>query len=129
MTELKLPFDEYVAPLERARLVIREAPDQFRAGFYTWLSDNWTLYHRFEQQGIAVAMRGRKHYSAYTIVEYLRHETMLRDQDEEFKLNQAWSSSMARLFAHLNPQHADLFEFRVRKGGVVAEFEPVEVAA
>ena len=41
----------------------------------------------------------------------------------EFKLDQHWSSSMARMFAHMHPAHASLFEFRVRKGAVVGRLE------
>lgn len=126
MTELTLPFDDDVTPLDRAYTIIVQAPDQFRDGFYVWLKENWDLYRNFEREGLRVLDRGREHYSAHRIIEYMRHDTMLRGVEDDFKINEAWTSSMARLFAHLNPRGANLFEFRVRKGGIVANFEPLE---
>lgn len=111
--------------IDRAIQIIAQAPDQFRDGFALWLTENWGLYQRFEREALLAGER-RKHWSAHTIVEYLRHDTMLRDADASFKVNEAWSSSLARLFAHVNPQYADLFEFRVREGGVVKEFRPIK---
>lgn len=110
--------------LEKARRIIGLAPEQFRDGFLSWITENWSLYERFEREARAVG-EIREHYAAHTIIEYMRHETLLRDKDADFKVNEAWSSSMARLFAHLNPDRQRLFEFRVRKGGVVSEFTPV----
>jgi hypothetical protein len=106
--------------------IIKAAPNQFRVGFNEWLMANWHLYERFESEARTVAAH-RDHYSAYTIIEYLRHETFLRDLTSgDFKLNQAWSSSVSRLFAHLNPSLENFLEFRVRRGGVVADFRPLE---
>ena len=104
--------------------LIRAIPGQFRRGFDEWLAKNWELYLSFEQQARNAGER-RAHYSAYTVVEYLRHETLLRDAESDFKLNQAWTSSVARLFAHLNPIYSTLFEFREREGGVVDKFKPL----
>ena len=98
-------------------------PEQFRAGFADWLWDNISLQRELDREALRVAALGRSNYSAYTIVEYMRHYTMLADSGGEFKLDQHWSSSMARMFAHMYPAHADLFEFRVRKGAVVGRLE------
>lgn len=110
---------------ERALKIITAAPGQFRPKFYNWLMENWDLYKHFEREAISAADY-RDHYSAHTIVEYMRHETMLREKGaSEYKLNEAWSSSLARMFAHLNPRYEKLFEFRVREGGIVAAFSPI----
>lgn len=124
MIQPLLQFEHPRTRRELAQSIIATVPDQFREGFSLWLTENWDLYRRFEEEAVAAASK-RAHYSAYTVIEYLRHETLLRDQDAEFKLNQAWTSSVARLFAHLNPTYQHVFEFRVRKGGVVAEFTEV----
>ncbi len=108
--------------IEYALLVIRRNPSVFRDDFGGWLNESgWSIWKRFEAQALAIGKK-RDHWSAYTIIEYLRHETALRDaSDAEFKLNQRWTSSVARLFAVLHPELGDLFEFRERmSNGVVA---------
>ena len=45
-----------------------------------------------------MAMKGRTHYGAKTIVEVLRYETDLRDSEQTFKLNNNYTSGLARLF-------------------------------
>jgi hypothetical protein len=108
--------------------IIQTVPTQFRPKFDEWLDENYDLYLMFEKEALKVAEMGRRHYSAHRIVEYMRHDSMLRGIElypDDFKINEAWSSSMARLFAHRNPEYADLFEFRVRRDGVVTEFVPI----
>lgn len=107
---------EYYA---EAYVIIITFPDQFREGFADWLYDNIALQRELDKEALRVVEKGVTHYSAHTIIEYMRHYTMLADSGGEFKINELWSSSMARMFAHMHPQHADLFEFRVRKGAVV----------
>lgn len=108
--------------LTRATLICESVPAQFRPRFCEWLSENWTIYANFEREALHVAS-GRAHYSAHRIIEYLRHDTVLKT-GEDYKINEAWTSSMARLFAHMNPQHAGLFEYRERGDAVVAAFTP-----
>ena len=84
-------------------------PDQFRPGFADWLWDNLSIQRTFDREASAIAASGRSHYSPYTIVEYIRHWTLLHDANSGFKVDQNWGSSMARLFVHMNPQHANLF--------------------
>jgi hypothetical protein len=98
-------------------------PRQFRKGFADWLWSNIDLQRELDREALRVAALGKTHYSAHTIIEYMRHYTMLADSGSEFKINELWSSSMARMFAHMHPQHAGLFEFRVRKGAVVGRLE------
>lgn len=102
-----------------AFLITVKFPDQFRPKFADWLYDNVHLQRAFEAEALKVAALGRKHYSAHTIIEYMRHNTTLTSKNDDFKINEAWTSSMSRLFAHMNPQHHTLFEFRVRPGDAV----------
>lgn len=105
--------------MPRAIAEVEAHPDYFRPEFGEWLRGNWPLYERFEREALAVARR-RQHYGANTIIEYLRHQTALADDGGEWKLNDRWTSSIARLFAVLNPSYGQLFEFRERKrDGVV----------
>ena len=114
MTQMPLQFSR----LHTALIFIAFKPDAFRPEFHTWLSDNFFLYEAFEREANRVATR-RAHWSANTVIEYLRHETMLRDVSSEWKLDDRWVSSIARLYALMNPGHRDLFEYRTRKDGVV----------
>jgi hypothetical protein len=107
---------EYYA---KAYIKILIFPDQFREEFADWLWNNLQLQREFDQEALIVVAKGRTRYSAHTIIEYMRHYTMLADSGGEFKVNEAWTSSMARLFAHMYPAHHDLLEFRVRRGAVV----------
>lgn len=102
-----------------ALTIVRDCPEYFRVDFDGWLLENWALYERFEREALSVAVR-RKHYGANTIIEYLRHQTLLADASSEWKMNDRWTSSIARLFAMMNSAHDELFEFRERrKDGVV----------
>jgi hypothetical protein len=119
-TALNVEIPQSMPPRHAAaRTVIGLKPDLFRPGFSAWLADNWGLYAAFEREANLVAATGRKHWGANTIIEYLRHETALRDVNGEFKFNDRWTSSIARLYAVMNPRNAELFEYRVRAGGVV----------
>lgn len=118
MNSVQLEFADTGRP-KTALCFIAAKPDYFRDDFADWLRENWALYTAFERQALRVYKLGRKHYGANTIIEYMRHSTMLKDKDAEFKLNDKWTSSIARLFAMMNPLCADLFEFRERQGGVV----------
>lgn len=98
---------------------ILAAPDCFREGFGRWLEDNWGIWLAFEKEALRVHAAGRTHYSANRVIEYLRHDTAMRDRDSEWKMDDRWVSSLARLFAMMNPRMSELFEFRERRDGVV----------
>lgn len=89
-------------------------PWAFWAKFDDWLIDNLAVQRAFDTQALAVAAQGREHYSAYTIVEYLRHDSFLRQTQTHsmFKINNNLTASMARLFGCMHPQHRGLFEYR-----------------
>lgn len=107
--------------------VVSVHADSFREGFAAWLVDNWSIYRRFEEEALKVRRRGRDHWGANTIIEYLRHQTALEDSGGEWKVNDRWTSSVARLAALVNPELATFFEFRERRhGGVVKTPAPLE---
>lgn len=80
--------------------------------FIEWLEENFPIWERFEAESLRVINSGRTHYSAYTIREYIRHETLLQEADSEFKLNNNHTPHLARLFALVHPKHSGFFEFR-----------------
>lgn len=113
--QLALPLDR----LDLALQAVETCPHLYRQDFSAWLRDNWAIYRAFEREALIVRERGRSHYGANTIIEYLRHQTVLADAAAEWKIDDRWTSSIARLFAALNPSCVDFFQFRERMGGVV----------
>lgn len=92
-----------------------ENREDFTDGFADWLMHNWQIYLEFETQARIVANSGRKHYSARTIVEYIRHQTLLAETSGSFKINNNHVADLARLFAIRRPNYKNLFEYRVTK--------------
>jgi hypothetical protein len=93
--------------------VMRVAERTLSGEFVKWLDQNFSLWVRFEVEALAIWNSGRKHYSARTIGEFLRHQTMLRAaNDGEWKLNNNRIPDMARLFMWVHPSCVDFFELR-----------------
>ena len=89
---------------------------EYRHDFRDWLADNFHIWAAFERAALAVWDRGRKHYSAQTIVELLRHESVLREAPgSEWKINNNVRPDLARLFMAVYPECAGFFETRERK--------------
>jgi len=94
--------------------VVHANDGMFRSDFAEWLVENGHVWRRFEAEADKVWARGRKHYSARTIIEVLRHESALTDTDKTWKLNDCRTPDMARLYLLLHPSHAGFFETRVQ---------------
>lgn len=90
------------------------ASSDYHPGFPGWLFSHWDIYCEFERLAIVAIKRGRTRLSAKFLFELIRWNTALSEQDT-YKLNNSQASSAARLFDHLNPQHAGHFEFRQRR--------------
>ena len=88
-------------------------------GFPAWMELNAHVFAAFEREALSVAQR-RERYSARTIIEFLRHHTLLAEAGEGWKLDNDMAPGLARLFAILNPEHQGLFEFRERHAGGAA---------
>lgn len=97
--------------LKKALRYVLLNPDEFCEGFDDWLIDNIDIQRKFDVEALRIVATGRTHYSAYTIREYIRHHTALRQKNSDLKLSNNWTPSIARVFAFMNPQHKDLFQF------------------
>jgi hypothetical protein len=75
--------------------------------------NNPEIYEMFEMFALQVA-KVKKYYSAKNIFHRIRWETMIEENDSQFKIDDGWISHYARKFADLNPEHANLFQFRQR---------------
>jgi hypothetical protein len=114
--DLLTPRPVWVAQMHR---------EQFTAEFMAWLPENLHVYEAFEREALACVRRGFAHYSARTIIEWLRHHTALTETGGPWKLNDWHTPYLARLFALTNPAHRELFEFRQAKA---AKRDHAEVA-
>lgn len=110
---------------KRIREVRRVAIDRssaFRCDVYQWLlaSENVDVWRRFEDAANVKWLNKRKHYSARTIGEVLRHETLSADSSADFKINDHTWPVLARLWTYLYPERAGFFELRGFVCGVAA---------
>lgn len=103
-------------------LAVQANPLWFRKDFEEWLGTNYTVWLAFELEADKVWDRGRRRYSARTIWEYMRHESMVREVDNEhhFKLNDHWPPDLARLYMLLHPDRDGFFERRSGQSAVRA---------
>lgn len=91
-------------------------PGAFRNDLLEWFQHepNWLIWSAFRSQANHVWNSGRRHYSARTIGEFLRHETVLADTDADFKINDWIWPDLARLYMLERPERAGFFETRRR---------------
>lgn len=89
---------------------------KFRADFSAWLAQNPDIWLRFVAEADKVWRSGRRHWSARTIIEYIRHETALREAGGLLKINNNFAPDLARLYIDSFPERADLFETRRQAG-------------
>lgn len=94
---------------------MREHADQFSQDFRDWLPENLHVYYAFEKETLAIKARGFKHYSSYTIVEFLRHHSAVREAGGGWKINNNHRPYLPRLFDLVNPAQAGIFEYRETK--------------
>ena len=102
-------------PMPRPLFIAHMNAAQFTREFLDYLPGNLHVYAAFEREALRVADRGRRHYSARTIIEVLRHESLLAEAGGGWKLNDRFTPYLARLFALMNQAHGQLFEFREAK--------------
>lgn len=100
--------------------LVQQDRENFLPTFAGWLADNVHVWRAFEREADKVWARGRRHYSARTILEHLRHETALSDSRIEFKLNNNVAPDLARLYRLRYPARAELFEVRRMPGSTRA---------
>lgn len=86
---------------------------RFRKGFHEWLSENYYVFVRFCQEADKIRSNGRKHYSARTIAEFLRHESMVSSKTGDYKLNNNVVPDLARLYTDMHAG-GDFFQERGR---------------
>ena len=70
-----------------------------------YLDEHPHVYERFEREALRMWDRGFNHYSARTIIEYLRHQTALEaDPEDTWKINNDIAPTLARDFLERHPE-------------------------
>ena len=83
-----------------------------RDGFNKFISENPHIYKSFEEQTFRAIKKGRTKISSDLIINYIRWEQFIESSDENFKINNSYSSYIARFFIKKNPQYSNLFNLR-----------------
>ena len=92
--------------------IVRDNPGQFVIDFEDWLGDNMHIWYAFEREAQNIRAKGRDHYSARTIVEFLRHHSTISEKGGTWKINSNSIPYLSRLFVLIHPEAKDFFEFR-----------------
>ncbi len=107
------PYTPESAKTRELTLLLVQASTKFLPEFHDWLRDNWAIWTRFREEANKIRAKGRAHYSSRTLIEYVRHETALREEGE-FKIDNNAAPDMARLYMLTNPGADGFFELRRR---------------
>jgi hypothetical protein len=88
----------------------------FPAKVQEWLIDNEHIWDAFVREAFKAHSAGRKHYSARTIIEFLRHHSMMSEKSGEWKINNDVVPYLARLIAKVYPNTmGSFFEYRTQQ--------------
>lgn len=88
------------------------ADDDLDARFTRWIDANPHVLDLFVTLALQLQRTGRRHYGAKAIVEQMRWLYATQTTDEEFNLNNNYTSRLARAAVKRRPELAAMFEFR-----------------
>lgn len=97
-----------------------------RDGFIEFHRTNPHIYEAFENEALRAIAQNRKKISAKLIINYIRWNSFIATGDKNFRINDAYQSYYARLFALLNPSHKDVFEFRKLRNEEVGPYMRID---
>lgn len=84
-----------------------------KESFELFNANNPEVYVAFEAQALAAVRMKKTKVSSKQILGFIRWNMFLAvDQNETFKINDAYTSHYSRLFAENNPSYADIFNYR-----------------
>ena len=64
------------------------------------------------QTFLSIVSLSARRYSARTIAEVIRHNSVMSEQGSQWKINNNRIPDMARLFSVLHPEHEGFFQLR-----------------
>lgn len=82
--------------------------------FEAWIERHPDVYEEFKRISRALLVRKKRRYGSKAIVEVLRFERIMsgRDEQEPFKLNNNYTSRLARKLMDEDPRFVGFFETR-----------------
>lgn len=81
--------------------------------FIKWYPHNMHVINAFEKEAVFLRVHGKRdRYSCYTIREKLRWDSLLKENTEDYKLNNNFSPCIARVLMFLNPHLNGMFHIR-----------------
>ena len=85
--------------------------------FLQYDAENPEIWSEFKTLALELIRHGKKHYSAYAIMELIRHHTIINGNDE-FKVNNNYRSGYARKFAAKYLRYRRFFELREKRRAI-----------
>lgn len=80
--------------------------------FELWIQQNPQALSLFIKYANEARESGRKHYSIKAIIERVRWHVAIQTRGDDFKINDHWSSRLARLLMQKDPRLEGFFELR-----------------
>ena len=94
-------------------ILLAQSHPEMPPAFIAWLRANEHIWFAFEKEALKIVAMGFSHYSARTIIHFLRHHSAITESETaDFKINNDHSPYLGRLFALVHPKHAGLFAYR-----------------
>jgi hypothetical protein len=78
--------------------------DTIQAHFERWLAENPAVYGLFLRAARELKAAGRRHYGAKALAEWIRHHTGVVTTGEPWKINNNYTSRLARKLLEDHPE-------------------------
>lgn len=93
--------------------IISDSAYDYREDFVLWLGENPHIWHSFAKKTLeANSFKHKQRFSARTIIELLRWETMLQEEGAAFKINNTYCADLSRLLMDCKPELKGYFQIR-----------------
>ena len=93
--------------------VIDHSEYDYRDDFKKWLRDNPAVWEAFAKKVNQAWLHSHQsRFSARAIMEVIRWETMVHDQDITFKINNNYVADLSRLVMEVKPELKGYFQIR-----------------
>lgn len=118
-------FEEIQGTLDENPEIFEGLDDVAVKKFLIWYPTNLHVLSRFEKEALFLKRHGnRERYSAYTIREKLRWDSLLKQNPNDYKLDNNYSPMIARILMLINEELAGMFTTRKHFPDPVTLFPP-----
>lgn len=81
----------------------------FATEFYQWLDTNYPIWEKFVSLANQIWDKGRRHYSVWSIIGFIRFHTMLHENGSKYKISNNVTPDLSRLYGLMYPQRPGFF--------------------